>query len=159
MTVRLATIDDAEELYWFLLSDLGADNSLGFTPSLKKIWGHVHDCCTGKNGIAGVIDGPGGIIGSIGIEVVQPWHSEDWFLSQVWQFVHPEHRHGTKHGEDLFAFAEYHRRYMCEHTGRDMILETTVMSRKRLAAKTRLWRRHGQQIGAMFWSGANGKID
>lgn len=156
MTVRHATIADAEALYWHLLNDLNEDNSLGFVPSPIKVWEHVHACCTGKNGIAGVIDGPGGIIGSIGIECVQPWYSQDWFLMQVWQFVLPEHRRGTKHGEDLFAFAEFHRRYMCEHTGRDMLLETTVMSRKRLAAKTRLWRRHGQQIGAIFWSGPNG---
>lgn len=155
MTVRLATIADEEALYWQVLNDLNSDNNLGFSPSAKKVYDHIHACCTGKGGIAGVIDGPGGyLIGSIGIESIQPWHSQDWFLIQVWQFVLPEYRKGTHHAEDLFAFAEAHRRYMSSELGYDIVLETTVMSHKRLEAKSRLWRRRGgKQIGAMFWSG------
>lgn len=159
MTVRLATLDDREALFWHLMGDLQADNGLGWTPSPKKVFDHVNACCSGKNGIAGVIDGRGGeIIGSIGIELTQPWYSDEWFFIQVWQFVLPTHRKGTHYGEDLFAFAEGHRRYMSETLGRDMVLETTVMSHQRLAAKERLWQRHGKRIGAMFWSGNNVQV-
>lgn len=158
MTVRPASVSDQEEIYWLLLNDLNADNSLGFRPSPKKVFEHVHCCCTGRNGVAGVIDGPRGIIGSIGIELVQPWHSDDWFLMQVWQFVHPDYRHGTSHGLELFTFAEEHRKFMCQALNCDMVLETTVMSHKRLEAKKRLWRRHGKELGAIYWSGGNGKV-
>lgn len=160
MSVRKATLADEAPLFWLLLNDLDADNSLGFKPSDKRVYEHVHSCCSGESGVAGVIEATdGSIIGSIGIECAQPWHSNDWFLIQVWQFVLPEHRHGTTHGEDLFAFAEGFRRHMAKGAGHDMILELSVMSHHRLDAKTRLWRRHGKQIGALFWSGGNEQVN
>lgn len=160
MTVRVATPADREAIYWQLMNDLQADNGLGWQPSPAKVFAHVESCCGGERGIAGVIDGPdGGIIASIGVELTTPWYSDDWFLIQVWQFVLPEHRGGTSHAEDLFSFAETHRQYIGAQSGRDIVLETTVMSRKRLAAKSRLWRKHGKWIGSMYWSGDNVQVE
>lgn len=156
MTVRVATVADEEALFWLLMHDYSADNDLGFSVSPLKVYDRVHACCMAQGGIAGVIDGPDGIIGTIGIEAIQPWYSEDWILIQTWQFVLPEHRHGTTHGADLFAFAEAHRASVAKAKGADILMESMVMSEKRLEAKARLWRRKaGRQIGVMFWSGNN----
>lgn len=104
-------------------------------------------------GLAGVIDGPDGIVGSIGIEMANAFYSDDPLLMQVWQFVRPEYRKGTNYGNDLFTFAEWHRQDMAAKIGRPLILETTILSHNRMDAKIRLWRRKGRMIGAMFWSG------
>lgn len=152
-SVRVALPADEEALFWLLQRDLEDDNGLGFPASPRKVYAHVHKCCTGDGAIAGVIDGPRGIVGSVGIEFISPWYSDVGMLIQIWQFVVPTNRSGKRFGEDLFAFAEWHRQDMSSRSGQDMVLDSTVMSHKRLAAKTRLWRRHGKQVGSIFWSG------
>ena len=152
--VRLANIEDAPDLYWHLLNDYEQDNSLGWKPSEKKVLAHVRECCLQENGVAGIIDGLHGVIGSIGIEVYMPWYSDDEYLAQVWLFVLPEYRYGKTHYEDLFAFADWYRDEMSRKLGTPLVLESSVTTFNRLPAKVRLWRRRaGRQVGATFWSG------
>lgn len=154
-TVRLAGTEDIESLYWHLLNDYEADNGLGWTPSPKKVLAHVRECCLQENGVAGIIDGLNGVIGSIGIEVYTPWYSDDEYLAQVWLFVMPEYRFGKRHWDDLCDFADWYREQMSEKLGKPLVLESSVTSHNRLPAKVRLWRRRaGHQVGATFWSGA-----
>lgn len=152
-SVRIATQADEPALYWLLVNDLEADNGLGWTVSPRKVLEHVQRCCRGQMGLAGVIDGPDGIIGSIAIEMISPWYSDDLMLMQMWQFVVPEARAGTSHGNDLFAFAEWHRQDMAAKIGQALILETCVMSHHRLGAKLRLWARKARAVGGIFWAG------
>jgi hypothetical protein len=153
--VRIAGPADVEALYWLLLGDLQADNSLGVPVSAREVARIVRKLCSGDGGIVGVIDGlHGKPVGSVAIEAAKPWFSDTWILSQVWLFVTVDERHGQHFADDLFSFAEWHRADMSAKVGYDMVLENTVMSRTRLPAKIRLWGRHGQQIGGVFWTGA-----
>lgn len=152
-TVRIAGPDDMSDIYWLLLGDYERDNSLGWTPSPRKVARMVGECCRQESGIAGIIDGLHGPIGSVGLEVHNPRWSDDQYLVQAWIFVQPEHRFGKHHWEDLFAFCAWWQAWMSEQTGKPMILESSVQSHNRLPAKLRLWRRRaGVQVGGTFWS-------
>lgn len=151
-TVRLAGTDDMANLYWHLMGDLRADNPVGIAESPKAVFETVKECCTMNNAIAGIIDGPNGmILGSIGIKAMVPWFSDATILTQVWLFVSPQARRGTRLGDDLFQFAQWHRQDMSERIGYDIVFENTIWSMTRLPAKIRLWGRYGTQVGAIFW--------
>ena len=157
-TVRIATAADEEKIFWHLMSDLNADNNLDLPVSEKAVYETVHACCTGDVSIAGIIDGRDGPVASIGIRGVYPWFSSQIMLSQIWLFVIPAARGGARLAEDLFHFADWHRGDMSERLGYNVVLENSVMSLRRLAAKKRLWRRYGQEIGAVYWTrGADGQ--
>jgi hypothetical protein len=151
-SVRIATRADEAALF-FSLAFLENDNGLGWTVSPRKVLTHVQRCCRGQMGLAGVIDGPDGIIGSIAIEMLSPWYSEDLLLVTIWQFVRPEYRAKASYGADLFAFAEWHRQDMAAKIGQPLVLESEVLSHTRLKAKIRLWGRKARQVGAIFWFG------
>lgn len=151
--VRLADANDIPALYWHLMGDLQADNSLDIPEDPTAVLQTVKDCCTMDHAVAGIIDGPNGtILGSVGIRGVMPWFSKVTILSQVWIFVTPAARRGTQYADDLFQFCEWHRQDMSERAGYDMVFENTIWSMNRLPAKIRLWGRYGTQIGATFWS-------
>lgn len=151
-SVRVATPADAERLFWHLMVHLQADNAM-FEAAPKKVFDVVQRCCSGELGIAGIIETPDGeIIGSTGIcAIPATWYSDAWMLAEVWLFVRPDYRRGSRHADDLFAFGAWHRQDMEARIGGRLVLQTNVTSQKRLDAKIRLWRRKGRQIGATFW--------
>lgn len=151
--VRIAQPDDVAALYWHLLGDLESDNSLHIPVSERAVFRTVSELCNGSGGIAGVIDGPHGPVASIGIRAIKPWFSEQWMLSQVWLFVAPGARKGSHFGEDLFAFAEWHRTDMAKSLGYNLVLDNTILSFNRLEAKERLWSRFGKKVGSVFFIG------
>ncbi len=52
----------------------------------------------------GVIGNPGELVGSVGLVVQNPWHSEHSHIQQLWSFVLPEHRR-TPHTSQLISFS------------------------------------------------------
>ena len=151
--VRLATPTDIEPLFWLLMRDLTNDNPMGVAISPTKILALVKVCCNGNGGVAGVIEEKGKIIASVGITVAQHDLSDTDFLKQVWLFVVPAAR--KKHPEyaqKLFKFCLWHKGDMSRRLGYDVPLEISVMSRKRLPAKLRMWGRYGDMVGAVFWA-------
>lgn len=150
-TVRIATPLDAAALFYQLRDDLQGDNWLGLPPDEPDCARTVAALCRGKDGIAGVVDSKRGIVASIGIRAVKPWFTTEWMLSQIWLFVDPAAR-GAGLDDDLFQFAEWHREDMSARLGYDLIFENTVLSLNRLPAKLRLWRKHGEMIGGVYWS-------
>ncbi len=151
--VRIATQADEEGLFFLLVNDLQADNDMHYPVSMKRTYEHVRACCRGERGIAGVIDGPDGIVASVGIGASQLWYSDKWLLAEIWAFVHPDFRKGTGYGDDLFRFAQWHREDMSRRVGYEIDLERGVRSYKRLKAKMRFWGRYGTQIGGIFLTG------
>lgn len=155
-TVRLAGTDDIPDLFWFLMHGYHADEGwgMGWSVSPKKLLAHIQVCCSQQDGVAGIIDGHKGIIGSIGIEVYNPWYSDDDYLSQAWLYILPEHRMGTRHAEALFDFQDWYKAEMEKRLGHTLLLESAVTSKERLDAKMRLFRRRaGKQVGGVFWDG------
>lgn len=155
--VRVGKPTDTEAVYW-LCHRLFNENFMGLPFSEKKVAGIVSRLCRGDGGIVGIIDSPDGTIaGSIGICATQPVYTETWILSEVWNYVTPEHRIGSENGNDLFRFALWHRADMAARVGYDIPLETSVYSFDRIAAKTRLWGRYGKHVGSHFWTGGGVK--
>lgn len=150
--VRLADKDDIASIFWHLMADLQADNSLDIPVDEKPVFETVRAACTMDESIAGIIDGPHGIMGSICIRAVRLWFSKTTILSQVWLFVPPYARKTPKIADSLFEFAEWHRQDMSARVGYDMVLENTVLSFHRLPAKMRFWGRYGEQIGAVYFA-------
>lgn len=154
-TVRIATPKDEAALYALLLR-LHKDNPDPADLPLDhvKVGAHVHAVCTGNGGIAGVIDGPFGspdLIGSVGLLAITPWWSSATVISEHWLFLDPPYRDGTRH-KALFDFALWHRRDMQRRTGLPLGLDISVLSNNRLAARERLWARHGaRKVGALFY--------
>jgi hypothetical protein len=152
-SVRVATRADEEGLFRLLWEDLYADNKMTalLPPDEDRVRKHVEACCRGTAGIAGVIDGTEGIIGSIGLVWCYSWYSARGFIGETWLFVKPEHRKGTHHYRDLRRFALWHRQDLSDRTGIHIPLEISVYSFKRLAAKTRLWGQGARHAGSIFW--------
>lgn len=149
---RIAGPSDAEqvlELCHALYRENGNGVSLRLSP--EKLAAHVEAGCNGNCGIVGVIGDPGRqLIGTIGIFLFQPWYSDEWMLSEYWTYVRPEHRAGGRCAEALFAFASAHRKHMIERTGINFVLDISLLSEDRLAAKERYWSRRARKIGALF---------
>jgi len=156
--VRLATPDDIEPIFWPLMRTYAEDGDLGIPVSDKAVFETVRDMCNGNGGVAGVIDGPHGVIGSMAIRAIQPWFASQYMLTEVWFFVVSAYRKGSHFTTDLFQFAEWHRQDMSERLGYDMVFENAVLSMDRLPAKMRLWEKfYGPPIGGVFWT--RGKSD
>lgn len=158
-SVRIATPDDAPALYWHLLSGLAADNPMECTVSPKKISEWVKKCCHGDGAIAGIIDGKTGIAGSVGICSGEHVFSTDCILEQIWLFVTPGTRRSGRHAIELFRFCLWHKGDMSRRLGYSIPLQMSVLSRKRLPAKLRLWSRYGEMIGGIFAGGVNEQQD
>lgn len=155
-SVRLAGPEDIQDLFWHLMHGYHADEGwgMGWSVSPRKVLAHVQECCAQQNGVAGIIDGLNGIVGSIGIEVYNPWYSDDDYLSQAWLYVVPEHRFGTQHADALFDFQDWYKAEMEQRLGHPLLLESSVTSNERLPAKMRMFRRRaGRQVGGVFWDG------
>ena len=151
-TVRIATATDERALF-DLLMGLAEDNpDPASLPIAKpKIEKFVRAACTGNGGIAGVIDGPSGLVASVGVFLNQPWYTEAWTLSTHWLYVDPAYRASGRLSAALFKFALQHRRDLSRLSGMALGLDISFVSKKRVAARTRLWRRYAPQHGAMFY--------
>lgn len=149
--VRFATIDDLEPLYWMLMRDLSTDNPFLFPHTPTKVFNLVKLCCEGNGGVAGVIEERGKIIGSAGVVIAEHELCDVNLLKQVWMFVDPKARKGHPEYQDrLFRFCLWHKGDMSTRLGYDVPLEISVLSRKRLSAKLRLWGRYGEMVGGVF---------
>lgn len=96
-----------------------------------------------EGGIIGVVDGPDGIQATVGLTIMQAWHSDDWFLNELWSFVHPTHRKDG-HAPKLLNFSKW-----CSD---NMLLPLLIemVSNKRTEAKMRLIKRSMPYGGAFF---------
>jgi len=151
--IRIATPADFERVYWHLLEYFTQDCSLGVPASLVKGAREIRALCNGKGGVVAIIETDDGqIVASVAVRARQLWYAEQYYLGQVWLYVSPGSRRDKSLYDALFRWLDEHRKYMSAKAGYDMVLENTVLSGHRLAAKARLWGRYGKQIGAVFWS-------
>jgi GNAT superfamily N-acetyltransferase len=147
--VRMARPED-EEAVWQLLLLLGAENAI-LPWSEKKVRAAIRHGTRGEGGIVGVIDGPGGIEASVGLQFSQFWYTEAWHLNELWLHVHPDHR-ATTHAKRLVEFAKWCAdRLSTPETNIPLLFG--VVTRHRLLPKMRLFQRQAPQIGALFLHG------
>lgn len=145
--VRMANSSDEDKLYDFLVKYLYTENAL-FPMSATKVREQVRAAlrppALGKlGGVCGIIDGPNGIEASIGMVLANPWYSDDWFLDEIWTYVHPDHRKSDK-AKRLIEFAKW------ASVNIKIPVVIGIVTRKRLEAKMRLFQRQLPQVGAWF---------
>lgn len=152
--VRLAGPADESALFDLLMSLRDDNNSFGFDIDGDRVSEAIMAGTRGKGGFHGVIDAPdapGKIAGSIGIIWDRQWFSREWGLAQIWLYVRPEYRKGTRYADALVEWAKTIRDQLEQRAGQRVRMANVVISQERLEAKLRFWRRNsGEMIGAIF---------
>jgi len=77
------------------------------------------------------------------------WYSSDWYLTELLNFVKPEHRR-SMHAKALLKFQQDFADRMTAALGQKIGLLTGVTTRSRLEPKIRMFQRAYPQIGALF---------
>lgn len=92
----------------------------------------------------GVVGAVGRPEGAICFSLMQPWYSDDWILSEFFNYVHPDYRQ-SRHADALIHFAKDCADKM------SLPLSIGIMSNHRTQAKIRIYRRAlGEPSGAYF---------
>lgn len=141
MDVRLAVPEDRPALVE-LTNQLHGENGL-FSLSLTKR-DRLLDRYYNKDGaIIGVIGEVGSPIATIYLSLGQSEYSDDWLLSELWNFVEPEHRR-SECAKHLLEYAKF------VSTEMKIPLVIGILSNHRTEAKVRLYERVLERAGAYF---------
>lgn len=152
--VSIASPYDEDELYNILSEELFSENGT-FSLSEKKSRSFIRDTINGRNyGIIGIIRENGKIAGTIGMNLESFWYSDDFLVSEYWNFVRKDYRnHKSQDGKDglrsfyakdLIDFGKWFSETM------DMILNIGIISTTRTQAKCRLYGRMLTPVGQFF---------
>jgi len=146
-TVRIAGPQDEAALLELMLMDL-RENAEHIAPiDDVKCMGHIQSGTRRRGGIVGVIDGPDGKPVAMTILVPQTWHwSQGWFLQELINFVHPDHRK-SRHVDDLLDFIKWASDNMTRNMGSKMYVLCGVLGAWRVRAKVALYRRKFAMAG------------
>lgn len=139
--VQLAQPSMAEEITDVLLE--GRDEGFVFPPDREIVLEFVKDIMNKNGGLLGVIVGDSGIEGIIGVKLDKFWFSDQWYLFDLFTFVHPEFRRSTR-AKCLLAFAKKCAKEM------QLPLVMGIMSNIRTEAKSRLYERQFDRAGNYF---------
>jgi len=140
--VRTATRDDEKDI--LKLCELLAEENAVFPMSEAKVRQKLNQAFDKQLAMCGVIGPRGSLRGSIFLEVGTLWYTDTFGLHELWNFVHPDHRH-SNYAHMLIDFAKE-----CS-TKLKLPLHIGVFSNKRTNAKVRLYKRRlGKPAGAFF---------
>jgi GNAT superfamily N-acetyltransferase len=147
--VRLARPEDEGQIFALLLM-LHAENGM-FGLNRKKVIDGIRWGTQGKGGIIYVIDDDIGVVATLGMVITCDWYSDDEYLLERWNYVHPDYRR-TDYGRRLIEMAKWTHE-MFKADGFPLPLQVGINSFDRTEAKIRLYARHMACIGAYFMYG------
>lgn len=139
--VRIATEVDEPEIYNLLMLQHRECGLFNFSD--RKVRSVMQAGTRQQGGIVGVVNGPKGIEATIGLTITQPWYSDDWHLSELWNFVHPAYRK-EGHGIKLVNFSKWCSDNMT------IPLFILAIANKKTEAKVRMYKRMVPITGSMF---------
>lgn len=149
---RLATQSDEDEIFGLLML-LHAENAM-FSMNRDKVRAFIKTATERKGAIIGVIERDGRIVASVGMIINTYWYSDDCYLHELYNFVHPEYRRGKDgFAKKLIQFSKNCSDWFGQK-GTPMPLQMGIVSNHQTEAKVRLYRRHMPYIGAFFMYGA-----
>ena len=147
--VRPATKADESELFDLLLM-LHAEIGF-FRVNPQKVLLGIQWATERKGGIIFVIEQDNRIVASLGMVIAQDWYSDDEFLQERWNYVHPDYRRGTDYARKLIEQAKWSTDWWkAKPRNINMPFMCGINSLKRTEAKIRLYARHMPCIGAYF---------
>lgn len=159
-TVRAAGPKDEAAVMDLLMTNLReyADQVAAIDPD--RVLEHVQLGTQRRGGIVGVIDGADGSPVAVCVLVpVQWWWSKQWYLMEVVNFVHPDHRR-SHHIDDLLSFQRWAVDAWTNRFGYRVYLLCGVLGAWRVFEKVALYKRKFRQAGiACIYPFPNVKID
>jgi len=149
-TVRLGTEADETAILDLLLLDV-VENAAHIAPaSPEQILAQIQIGTRQKGGFVGVIDGEDGA--PIAVCILHPcqwWWSDQIYLGDVVNYIHPDHRH-SRHVDDLLEFEMWAADAMTAQYGHRVYLQCGVLGTKRLHAKLMLFWRRFTEVGRAY---------
>ncbi len=110
----------------------------------RKVRAHMARAWNRDGGLIGIIGEPGKPEGCIFLNLDTAWYSDEIFLEEMLNFVHPDHRR-TTHAKELVSWAKR----MADAIGVPLMIG--IISNARTQEKIRLYRRQlGEPAGAFF---------
>lgn len=159
--VRPAMKDDEGQIYALLLM-LHAENGF-FSLNHEKVIKGIQHATERRGGVIFVIEKDHRIVASLGMVIASDWYTDDEYLQERWNYVHPDYRRGTDYARKLIEQAKWSTDFWKATFNIDMPFMCGINSLDRTQAKIRLYARHMPCIGAYFAYGhaarQNDKID
>ncbi len=147
--VRLATKKDEGELFGLLIM-LHAENGL-FSMNRDKVLAGIQYATERKGGIIYVIDEGPRVVATMGMTVACDWYSDDEYLLERWNYVHPDYRK-SDYARKLLEQGKWAHEWF-KANGKLMPFFCGINSFHRTEAKIRMYARHVPLIGAYFMYG------
>lgn len=150
-TVRLAKQEDEVGVLALVLDDLSRNPQQSWAPTESdRVLEFIQSGTRLKGGIVGVIDGDDGLPVATTVMILQqPGHSKAWYLFELWNVVHPNHRR-SRHAEDLLKFSFWCSDEWTRKFGYPIHYVAQVNSLEYLPEKLRFFRRRMTQVGGTF---------
>ena len=141
--VQLATQSMAEDIADVLVE--GKDEGFVFPPDRSVILEYVKEIMNQNGGIIGVIydEDNKRVEGVIGLRLDKFWFSDQWFIRDIFTYVHPDFRRSTR-AKCLIAFAKECSKKI------NIPLLMGIMSNTRTEAKAKLYERQMNRAGTFF---------
>ena len=152
--VRLAKPSDEDQIFELLLL-LHAENGM-FGVNPFKVREGIRWATRRKGGIIWVVNEGPLVVASLGMLITTDWYSDDEYLLERWNYVHPNYRrsdYGRRMLEQAKATSDWFTRSARRDGRSDMLFMCGINSFDRTEAKVRLYARHMPCIGAYFLYG------
>src|SRR5262245_38583113 len=147
--VRLATKADEQQIYLLLLM-MHAECGI-FSFNRAKVIEGIQIGTERRGGLIFVIEENNVVVATLGMIIASDWYSDDEFLLERWNFVHPQYRR-SDYARRLLEQAKWASdRYRAG--GKFWPFQCGITSIGRTEAKIRLYARHMPCIGAFFLYG------
>lgn len=123
-----------------------------FSLNPRKVLEGIQWATERKGGIIYVIEEDRRIVATLGMCIMTDWYSDDEYLLERWNFVHPNYRRGRDYGRRLIEQAKWVHEWF-KSQGMVLPFQCGINSLDRTEAKVRLYARHMACIGAYFMYG------
>lgn len=148
VSVRVAGPSDEQDILELLKADLAENAAQISSIDEEKILSHIQSGTRRRGGFVGVIGKPAAAV--VILVPYQWWWSNGWYFQELVNFVHPDHRKGTRHASDLIDFAKWASDEQTRGFGYRVWLLCGVLGAWRVHSKLALYRRRAWQAGGAF---------
>lgn len=146
--VKLAKQGDEAKIFDIFVL---AHKENGYFPmSSKKVIDMIMKACRHEGASIGLIkDHQGNVEAASGLIIETSWYSDQVFLADLINFVHPAHRK-SRHAEAILQFQKDTATYLSKVFGYDVPTLPSILTRESLVPKMRFYRKRFKQVGAIY---------
>jgi len=146
--VRIAGPEDEAPILARLLEDVSENASHIAPPCQASIRAYLNT--ESRRSIVGIIDGDDGLPAAVCVLIgAQWWWSDHWYLMEVCNYVHPDHRR-SRYIDDIIDFERWLSDRWSEQYGYPVYLMAGVMGTRRMRAKIAMYWRRMTEVGRAY---------